>query len=98
MSQILNVIAKMAMAETGMLQFGHRPRFFDSTNPINVPELDMSIWNGFKVSAYKYQSGCALIIDNCTRFMSTKTVLDRVQQLYDEVNDRVQGDDFIKKF
>lgn len=83
MSQILNVIVKQAMSETGLLQFGHRPRFFDSSNPIDVPELDMSIWGGFKASAYKYQSGCALILDNCTRFMSTKTVLHRVHALFD---------------
>jgi len=41
MSQILNVIVKQAMSETGMLQFGTRPRFFDSKNPINVAELQM---------------------------------------------------------
>ena len=71
MSQIVNIIVKQAMSETGLLQFGHRPRFFDATNPINVAELEMQIWSGFKASAYKYDSGCALIIDNCTRFMST---------------------------
>jgi len=54
MSQILNVILKQAMSETGYLQFGQRPRFFDSETPISVPELDMQIWSGFKVSAYKY--------------------------------------------
>jgi hypothetical protein len=32
-----------------------------------------------------YNSGCTLIIDNCARFMSTKSVLDRIQALYDEI-------------
>jgi hypothetical protein len=41
MSQIMNVIVKQAMSETGLLQFGHRPRFFDASKPINVHELDM---------------------------------------------------------
>jgi hypothetical protein len=41
MSQILNVIVKQAMSETGLLQFGNRPKFFDSTNPLNVEELQM---------------------------------------------------------
>ena len=54
MSQILNVIVKQAMSETGLLQFGQRPRFFDSTSPINVPDLNMQIWSGFKATAYKY--------------------------------------------
>jgi hypothetical protein len=29
MSQILNIIVKQAMSETGMIQFGNRPKFFD---------------------------------------------------------------------
>jgi hypothetical protein len=41
MSQIVNVIVNQAMSETGLLQFGHRPRFFDASSPINVSELDM---------------------------------------------------------
>jgi hypothetical protein len=85
MSQIMNVIVKQAMCETGMLQFGHRPRFFDSTSPIDVQELNMQIWSGFKASACRYDNGCALIIDNCARFMSTKSVLDRIHTLYDEI-------------
>ena len=91
MSQILNVIVKQAMSETGLLQFGNRPKFFDSTSPMNVEELQMQIWNGFKATAYKYQSGCALIIDSCSRFMSTKTVLDRIQELYDDIVDSNEG-------
>lgn len=31
MSQIVNVIVNQAMSETGLLQFGHRPRFFDAS-------------------------------------------------------------------
>ena len=34
--QILNVIVKQAMRETGMKQFGHRPRFFNHMSPIDV--------------------------------------------------------------
>jgi hypothetical protein len=44
MSMFLNVVTKQAMAETGLLQFGIRPRFFDPTQPIHVPELEMQIW------------------------------------------------------
>jgi hypothetical protein len=87
MSQVLNVIVKQAMSETGLLQFGQRPRFFDSKSPINVHELDMQIWSGFKATAYKYQSGCNLIIDSCARFMSTKSVLDNIHELYDQIVD-----------
>lgn len=83
--QVLNVITKQAMSETGMLQFGQRPRFFDAEKAILVPELDMQIWSGFKVCAYKYNSGCNIVIDSCARFMSTKTVLDRIKEMYDDI-------------
>ena len=85
MAQIINVIVKQAMGETGLLQFGVRPRFFDASSPVNVQELNMQIWSGFKASACKYDNGCSLIIDNCARFMSTKSVLDRIQAIYDEL-------------
>jgi hypothetical protein len=53
----------------------------------------MQIWSGFKASAYRYDSGCALILDNCARFMSTTSVLDRVHAIYDELFDGDQGGD-----
>ena len=79
------------MSETGLLQFGHRPRFFDATQPIDVHELNMQIWSGFKASACMYDNGCSLIIDNCARFMSTKSVLDRIHNLYDEIVEADNG-------
>jgi hypothetical protein len=84
--QLLNVLLKQAMGQTGLLQFGNRPRFFDASNPIKVPELDMQIWGGFKAIAYKYQDGCNIVIDSCARFMSTKSVLDRIYEIRDEMD------------
>lgn len=54
MSHFLNIIIKQAMSDTGLLQFGQRPRFFDSSCPTNIEELEMQIWKGFKTSAYRY--------------------------------------------
>lgn len=103
-SQFLNIIIKQAMSDTGLLQFGQRPRFFDSSSPLEVKELDMQIWSGFKTSAYRYQSGCALIIDNCCRFMSTKTVLSKIHEIYDQIQNKfdenpdLNGQDFTEEF
>lgn len=60
----------------------------------------MQIWSGFKTSAYKYQSGCALIIDNCCRFMSTKTVLDKIHDIFDMISQEYDegSRDFIEAF
>ena len=92
MGQILNVIVKQAMSETGLLQFGKRPRFFDSSAPIYVKEHDMQIWGGFQATASKYMSGCNLCIDSCARFMSTKSVMDKCHETFDEMLQQFNGD------
>lgn len=84
MNQILNVIVKQAMGQTGLLQIGNRPRFYDSSSSQVIRELEMQMWSGFRAAAYKYASGCSLIIDTCSRFLSTKTVLDMINSIYDE--------------
>jgi len=70
------------MMEAGLTQYGQRSRFFDPTNPMDVESLGMQIWPGFKISAYRYQDGCALVVDNCSRFMSTRSVLESMNELW----------------
>lgn len=57
-------------------------------NPITVKDMNMQVWSGFKTSAYKYSNQCTLVIDNCFKFMSTNTVLDQINQIYDEIDER----------
>ena len=87
MSQILNVILKEAMKQTGLMQIGNRPKFFNTSAPTELPDMNMQIWSGFKACAYKYASGCALVIDNCSRFMTLETILDQINKIYDEVQE-----------
>lgn len=47
----------------------------------------MQIWSGFKVSANRYSDCCTLVIDNCCRFMSTRSVLSRIQDIYDSMEE-----------
>lgn len=98
MNQILNVIVKQAMGQTGLLQIGNRPRFYDSSSSRVIQELEMQMWSGFRAAAYKYASGCSLIIDTCSRFLSTKTVLDMINSIYDDHvhSDQVTADDIAR--
>lgn len=86
-SQIINVVIKNAMGEAGLIQYGQRSRFFDASRPLDIHSLGMQIWPGFKTSAYKYQDGCALIVDNCSRFMSTRSVLESMMDLRQKFGD-----------
>ena len=92
MSQILNLIVKQAMSETGMIQIGRFPRFFDHERPLIVPQMKIQIWKGFKFSAYKYSDSCALILDDCCRFMSTESCLDRINSIYDYIESQGNND------
>lgn len=57
----------------------------------------MQIWKGFKISAQLHEQGCSLLVDNCSRFMSTKNVLSRIQEIYDQCSDN-EDHDFILNF
>lgn len=59
--------------------------------------MKIQIWKGFKFSAYKYSDQCALILDDCCRFMSTETALDRIDAIYDEL-ERSGTPNFLEKF
>ena len=87
MSQVLNVVVKEAMRETGLIQMGKRPQFYSYENPMSVEGMNIQIWSGFKTSAYKYSDVCTLVIDNCYKFMSTNTCLDIINSIYDKVHD-----------
>jgi len=71
---------------------GKRPQFYSYENPMNVENIDIQIWSGFKTCAYKYSDVCTLVIDNCYKFMSTNTALDLINKLFDEVEDQLPGD------
>ena len=51
------------------------------------------MWPGFRASAFNYQSGLALVIDNVYKFMSTTSVLDRVKEIYEQ-NKYDKGDTY----
>ena len=87
MSQVLNVVVKEAMRETGLVQMGKRPQFYSHENPMTVDNMKIQIWSGFKTCAYKYSDVCTLVIDNCYKFMSTNTCLDIINKIYDETQE-----------
>jgi len=79
------------MSETGMIQLGRFPRFFDHERLLIIPEMKIQIWKGFKFSAYNYSDQCALILDDCCRFMSTETCLERINYIYDDIESQNHG-------
>ena len=94
--QMINVIIKDAFRSTDLRQIGRSPRFFDTSNPINMVQEGLKIWSGFKASAYQSQLGCVLAIDNIFKFMSTKTCLDRLFEIEKKCHSRHQAEQVAK--
>lgn len=53
MSQnLINVILKQAFRETNLKQLGRSPRFFDVNSPVDLSRIGLTMWSGFKASAF----------------------------------------------
>ena len=81
---LINIIVKQGFRDTSLKQIGRSPRFFDVTNPINLPRQGLKIWSGFKASAFNSESGITLAIDSIFKFMSTTSCLQRMNELKDK--------------
>lgn len=80
---LLNIIFKEAFRATNLTQMGRAPKFFDTAKAIDMPESGLMMWPGYKASAFEYQSGLTLVIDNINKFMSTVTCLERINEIID---------------
>ena len=78
---LINVILKQAFRETNLKQLGRSPRFFDVNSPVSLNNIGLTMWSGFKASAFQSEFGVTLAVDNIFKFMSTKTCLERIHEL-----------------
>jgi len=81
MYTLLNIIIKQAFRETNLKQIGKAPRFFDTSNPIELKQAGIQIWSGFKAAAVCSTMGTMLCMDSIFKFMSTKTCLDKMDEI-----------------
>jgi hypothetical protein len=80
---LLNIIIKDAFRGTSLKQIGKAPKFFDMQKGVSLPDSGLMMWPGFKASAFSYQSGITLVIDNINKFMSTVSCLDRINEIFE---------------
>jgi hypothetical protein len=79
---LINIIIKEAFRQTNLRQIGKSPRFFDLTKALEIDGTDLQVWPGFRASAFSYHTGLALVIDNVNKFMSTKSCLQRIHEIF----------------
>lgn len=74
----INNIIKSALRKSSMIQIGRSPLFYEPKG--NVIENVVETWPGFFTSAWIYQRGLYLIIDNISKFMSVETCLSMLNK------------------
>ena len=84
MHTLLNIIVKQAFRETSLRQIGKQPRFFDVSKAIEVEGSGLQACPGFRASAFNYTSGLTIVLDNINKFISNKTCLERIQEIYEQ--------------
>ena len=42
------------------------------------------MWPGFKASAFNYKAGLVLVMDNVNKFMSTRTCLEHIYDIFNK--------------
>ena len=79
---LVNIIIKQAFRETNLRQIGKQPRFFDISKAIEVEGSGLQACPGFRASAFNYASGMTLVIDNINKFLSNKSCLERIKEIF----------------
>ena len=80
-NQFLNLLVKRALRKSELVQIGNLPRFYDKSTLTAIPSHDLTLLEGFRTSSYFCESGLVLTIDNVSKFLRTRTVLQEMQQM-----------------
>lgn len=78
---LVNILIKQAFRETNLRQIGKNPRFFDLERCEDIKGSELQMWPGFRAAAYNYSQGFAIVVDNVTKFMTTKSCLERINEI-----------------
>ena len=80
-NMFLNQLIKRALRKSELVQIGNLPRFYDKSTLYDIPHQNLTLLEGFRTSSYFCESGLVLTIDNVSKFLRTKTVLEEMQEM-----------------
>lgn len=80
-STLINIIIKEAFRRTDLTQIGKSPKFFDKDNALQFKNMPVMMCSGFKATAWNYEIGPILVLDNIHKFLSTQSCLERIYQI-----------------
>lgn len=79
---LINIVIKEAFRQTNLRQIGKTPRFFDETRKKQTPLENMEIMPGFRASAFTYEAGLTLVLENVYKFLCTSSCLSRIYEIF----------------
>jgi hypothetical protein len=94
---LINIILKESFRQTNLRQIGKVPRFFDTSKSISIEGTDLQCWPGFRASAFNYEMGMAVVIDNVNKFMSTTSCLERINQIFQDQDLRGEPEEMVRR-
>jgi aubergine len=77
----LNILIKLQQKNLGLKQLTNKPTFFNSDQAIDLPNIGLSIWNGYKATINTISSRQLLCMDICSKIINTKNVLDAIEEV-----------------
>lgn len=95
---LINIILKQAFRDTDLRQIGKQPRFFDVTKAVEVEGSGLQACPGFRASAFNYQSGLYLVLDNINKFLSNASCLERIREIQMDERIREKDEKIISEF
>ena len=80
----LNILIKIQQRSLGLKQLTNKPAFFSPEDSIDLGNLGITIWNGYKATVNCVANDLMLTMDITSKILNKKNVLSAIQ----EVNER----------
>lgn len=79
----LNILIKMQQKALGLKQLTNKPAFFNSDHAIELPQIGLNIWNGYKATIIRINTTMTMCMDICSKIINTKNVLDAIEEIHE---------------
>ncbi|OMJ79243.1 hypothetical protein SteCoe_20796 [Stentor coeruleus] len=77
----LNILIKMQQKALGLKQLTNKPAFYNSDQAVELPQIGLSIWNGYRATVTSIGPVMTMCMDICSKIINTKNVLDAMEEI-----------------
>ncbi|OMJ81439.1 hypothetical protein SteCoe_18117 [Stentor coeruleus] len=77
----LNILIKIQQKALGLKQLTNKPAFYNSDQAVELPQIGLNIWNGYKATINRINTTMTMCLDICSKIINTKNVLDAIGEI-----------------